>query len=103
MPRIAPLALANLINASDELAILDVREEGVYSKSHLFYAASLPLSRLELRVRKEVPRLDTPIVLVADDPQDVATAAARLRKGGYTKVSALDQIKREISGYYRPL
>ena len=90
MPRIAPLALANLINASDELAILDVREEGVYSKSHLFYAASLPLSRLELRVRKEVPRLDTPIVLVADDPQDVATAAARLRKGGYTKVSALD-------------
>jgi len=88
--RIAPKALADLINAGGELAVLDVREEGVYSKSHLFYAASIPLSRLELRVRREVPRLDTSIVLVADDPQDVETAATRLRKGGYTKISALD-------------
>ena len=39
----------------DELAVLDAREQGVYFRSHLFHAACIPLSQLELVLPQEVP------------------------------------------------
>ena len=35
-----------------ELALLDVREERIYSESHLLFARSAPMSRLELRMAR---------------------------------------------------
>ena len=48
--RLSVAKLRERISARDEFALLDVREQGVHYQGHPFYAASLPLSRLELMV-----------------------------------------------------
>jgi rhodanese-related sulfurtransferase/predicted metal-dependent enzyme (double-stranded beta helix superfamily) len=91
-PRIAPRELRGLIDTADadgELAILDVREEGVHARGHLFLAASAPLSRLELRIGRLVPRLATRIVLVDDDERLAQRAARLLRRLGYRNLDVL--------------
>jgi rhodanese-related sulfurtransferase len=74
-----------------ELAVLDVREEGVYSRDgHLLRVSNVPLSVLELRVRALLPRLATRIV-ICDGGEGLADPAARkLIAGGYTDVSILE-------------
>src|SRR6476660_5621356 len=70
--------------------LLDVREERIFSESHLLFARSVPLSRLELRMARLVPRRTTRIVLV-DDADGLAERAARvLAPAGYTDISILD-------------
>ena len=49
-----------------EIALLDVREEGPYSRGHPLFAVSLPLGRIELKVLDLVPRQDAPVVLYDD-------------------------------------
>jgi rhodanese-related sulfurtransferase/predicted metal-dependent enzyme (double-stranded beta helix superfamily) len=92
-PRIAPGELRALLSASSEpgseLAILDVREEGVHSRSHLFLATSAPLSQLELRIGRLMPRFGTRIVLVDDDETLAQRAAAVLRGLGYRDLHVL--------------
>jgi rhodanese-related sulfurtransferase/predicted metal-dependent enzyme (double-stranded beta helix superfamily) len=88
-PRIAPQELRALISAGGELAILDVREEGVHARNHLFLAASAPLSHLELRIGRLVPRLATRIVLVDDDERLAQRAARLLRRLGYRNLDVL--------------
>ncbi|MBV9359759.1 MAG: thiosulfate sulfurtransferase, partial [Betaproteobacteria bacterium] len=46
-----------------ELALLDVREQGVHYRGHPFYASSAPLSRLEMVIADLVPRKSAPIVV----------------------------------------
>jgi len=87
--RIAPQELRALTAAEDEVAILDVREEGVHARGHLFLASSAPLSQLELRISRLVPRLTTRIVLVDDDEQLAQRAARVLRRLGYRDLHAL--------------
>lgn len=74
-----------------ELAVIDVREEGVYSREgHLLRVSNIPLSVLELRVRALLPRLATRIV-VCDGGESLAQrAAAVLTAGGYSDVSVLE-------------
>ena len=88
-PRIAPAELRALLAAGGELAILDVREEGVHSRGHLFLATSAPLSHLELRIGRLVPRLESRIVLVDDDEALAQRAAAVLRRLGYRDLHVL--------------
>jgi rhodanese-related sulfurtransferase len=73
-----------------ELAVLDVREEGVYSRDgHLLRVSNVPLSVLELRARALLPRLATRIV-VCDGGEGLADIAAqKLVAGGYTDVCVL--------------
>ena len=51
-----------MVLSGGELALLDAREQGVYSLDHLFWAISVPLSQLELVVADLVPRRDCPVV-----------------------------------------
>ncbi len=88
-PRISAVELKAMIAEGGELAILDPREEGVYSKSHLFLASSCPLSRLELMAGRLVPRAGTRIVLVDEDEKLAQRAAAVLRSFGYRQVLVL--------------
>ena len=88
-PRIAAQELRALIAAGGELAILDVREEGVHARNHLYLATSAPLSHLELRIGRLVPRLGTRIVLVDDDEQLAQRAARLLRRLGYRDMHVL--------------
>src|SRR3981189_1832421 len=73
-----------------EMALLDVREEGSYSRGHPLFAVSLPLSRIELKLLDLVPRSDAPIVLYDDGGGLVERAEARLGALGYTNVARLD-------------
>src|SRR5882724_11252695 len=73
-----------------EMALLDVREEGPYSRGHPLFAVPLPLSRIELKVLDLVPRSDAPIVLYDDGGGLVERAEARLGALGYTNLARLD-------------
>ena len=72
-----------------ELALIDLREELIFSRSHLLWARSVPLSRLELRFARLVPRKDTRIVLCDDGDGLVERAGIVLANAGYTDVSYL--------------
>src|SRR5215813_13585780 len=72
-----------------ELALVDVREELIFSQRHLLWARSIPLSRLELNFTRLVPRRSTRIVLYADDDGLAERAETILCAGGYGDVACL--------------
>ena len=83
--------LKAMINDGAELALLDVREEGRFSQSHLLYAAPVPLSRLEVLLPRKLPRTDVRTVLVDEDGGElVQRAAQRMAELGYDNVSVLE-------------
>jgi rhodanese-related sulfurtransferase len=83
-------ALRAMLLDGGELALIDVREERIFSESHLLFARSVPLSRIELRMVRLVPRRATRIVLV-DDADGLSERAAKvLTAAGYSNVSILD-------------
>src|SRR5437763_8395792 len=84
------VSLRAMLLDEEELALLDVREERIFSESHLLFARSLPLSRLELRMARLVPRRATRIVLVDDADGLAARAATVLAEAGYTDLHILD-------------
>ena len=76
---------------TDEIALLDVREQGVHYRGHPFYACSAPLSRLELVIADLVPRKTVPIVVLDGGNEGLAEkAAAKLRELHYTDVEILE-------------
>src|SRR5216117_2448579 len=82
-------ALKAMLADGQELAIVDLREELIFSQSHLLFARSVPLSRLELKFARLVPRRGTRVVL-CDDADGLAERAAEiLAHGGYTNLYAL--------------
>jgi len=87
---VSPEQVKNLIHGSEELSLLDVREEGEFSQGHLLYASSLPLSRLELAADALVPRRATRIVVLDGDGGSLAARAARrLGELGWTDVAIM--------------
>jgi rhodanese-related sulfurtransferase len=90
-PIVTPADLRNLIIGPNELALIDLREGGIFSKSHLLFAISCPLSRLEILIESLVPLKTVKLVLCASsiDGDMTNTGAARLSKLGYSDVSVL--------------
>src|SRR3984885_7796039 len=78
-----------MIGDGGELALVDVREELIFSQNHLLLARSVPLSRFELKFAPLVPRRSTPIVLCDDNDGLAARAAATLAQNGYGDVRIL--------------
>jgi rhodanese-related sulfurtransferase len=89
-PAVSPHHLKAMLADGRELALLDVREELIFSRGHLLHARSLPLSRLELRISRLVPRRATRIVLIDDGDGLAERAAATLARLGYTDLAVLD-------------
>jgi rhodanese-related sulfurtransferase len=87
---LTPEALRNLIASRREVAVLDIREEGVSARRRLFYSSVTPVGRLGFVVKRLVPRRDTPVVLVDTHGESSRRAAAFLDEAGYTDVSVLD-------------
>lgn len=88
---ISSVALKERLIAGVELALLDVREQGVHYQGHPFFACSLPLSRLELMVHDLVPRQSVPLVLLDGGNEGLAErAAAKLAGLGYTDIAILE-------------
>lgn len=83
--------LQALLVAGEELALLDVREQGVHYQGHPFFACCLPLSRLELMAGDLVPRRTVPVILLDGGGEGLAErAAAKLGRLGYTDISILE-------------
>jgi len=86
-----PARLRERLLERGELALLDVREQGVHTKGHPFFACSLPLSRLEPMVFDLVPRKSAPLVLLDGGDEGLAgRARARLAQLGYTDIDILE-------------
>ncbi|NIW04292.1 MAG: thiosulfate sulfurtransferase [Gammaproteobacteria bacterium] len=90
---VSALELKQRLTEDGELALLDVREQGVFAARHLLLASCVPLSHLEMMMGALVPRLSTPLVLCDDGPEGgealARGAAERLSAMGYTDVSVL--------------
>ena len=78
-----------MLGDGGELALVDVREELLFSQSHLLLARSVPLSRFELNFARLVPRRTTRIVLCDADDGLAERAAAILERSGYSDVRIL--------------
>ena len=87
---ISAAATRDITTSGNEYALLDVREEGAFSKERLMLASCLPLSRLELRCGGLVPRKSTPVIVMDGGGDRLAEiAAARLETCGYTDIRLL--------------
>lgn len=86
---IGPSQLREWLHDGREIALLDVRDGGPYSRSHVLVASSAPLAQFEVIVPQLVPRRTTRVVLVDDDESIVIKAAEMLKGAGYTDVSWL--------------
>src|SRR5215471_13889588 len=82
-------ALKAMLGDGQELALIDVREELLFSQKHLLLARSVPLSRLELKFASLVPRKATRIVLCDDGDGLAERAAAILSRNSYTDLRVL--------------
>ncbi len=80
--KLAPGALKEMLADGGELALLDVREEGTFSQSHLLFACSVPLSRIELLIADLAPGRSARIVLCDAADGLAERAAARLASFG---------------------
>src|SRR2546430_17044888 len=90
MLRIDAPALKAMLADGQELALIDLREELIFSQNHLLFARSVPLSRLELTFAGLVPRRGTRIGL-CDDADGLAQRPADIpARAGYTHPPALD-------------
>jgi rhodanese-related sulfurtransferase len=86
--------LRQWLSDGNEIALVDVRDGGPFSRSHLLLASNLPLSSLEVRAPALLPRRDARIVLMDDQAADgiglVERAAALLAAHGYDNLSILE-------------
>jgi len=73
-----------------ELAVIDVREEGVFGLNHLLRSANIPLSVMELSICDLVPRTGTRIVLIDDNDGLAPRAATVLAAAGYGDLAILE-------------
>ncbi len=84
-----------LMSGEDELAFLDVREEGEFSEGHTLFAQSVPLSKLELRAMTLLPNPAVRIVVMDNGDEGQSTgragrAASRLSRCGYANLAVVD-------------
>src|SRR5439155_22985846 len=90
-PIVSPEEVRAMLADGGEMALLDVREEGVFSEEgHPFFANSLPLSRLELMIRNLVPRRLARIVVYDSGDDGLADrAATKLALMGYCNLAVM--------------
>ena len=84
------VTLKAMFHDGAEVAVLDAREEQTFAARHLFMAACVPLSRLEIVLADVVPRRSTRVVWCDGGEGLAARAAARTAGFGYTDVAVLD-------------
>ena len=88
--RIDAKTLKTMITDGEELALLDVREDGQFGECHMLFAVPVPYSILEMRLGAVMRGLATRTVLVDDGDGVADKAAARMAELGFTDVSVLD-------------
>ncbi|MFA5913348.1 MAG: rhodanese-like domain-containing protein [Burkholderiales bacterium] len=84
-PSVNTLEATQLINRQDAL-LLDVREQAEFAQSRILNARGLPLSQLEARLGDIEKFKDKPVIVYCATGSRSATAAATLRKNGFSNV-----------------
>ncbi len=79
-----------LLTSTEEFAVIDPREELMFSRGHLFSATNMPLSRLELLIDAGVPDKSIRIVLCDDGEGTADKAVTVLEELGFSDVRVLD-------------
>ena len=74
----------------DELALLDVREQGQFGEGHLFFAIPLPYSRFEVGLSALLPNPAVRVVLCDGGDGIAERAARRAETLGYRNLHVLD-------------
>ena len=93
MDTLSPQALKDRLLGDAEFALLDVREQGTFSESHLLFAVCTPLSQLELLLGDLAPRRTTEAIVVDEAGAADgfgARAVDRLASLGYARVALLE-------------
>ncbi|MGE0698254.1 MAG: rhodanese-like domain-containing protein, partial [Hyphomicrobiaceae bacterium] len=88
--RIDARTLKQALKGPGEIALIDVRETGIYSQGHPLLAVPIAYSRLELDAERLLPRKAVRIVLLDDGDGLSDKAARRLEALGFTDVSVLE-------------
>lgn len=88
--RISADELYAKLQSGEEIALVDVREEGDYGASHILFASNAPVSKLELIIGDLVPRRNALLVLCDGDGSIAPAAAEKVASFGYSNVAVLD-------------
>ena len=92
--KVTPQQVKEMFLDYDEFTLIDVREQGAFSKAHMLLACCIPFSRMEFKIGDLVPRKTTRIVLVdggANEKSRIAERAAeRLSNFGYSDISLME-------------
>src|SRR5260370_25629527 len=88
---VLPADVRAMLHDGAEIALIDVREEGVFAEEgHPFFANSVPLSRLELMIGELVPRKTARVVILDGGEEGLAErAAATLAQMGYRTLAIM--------------
>jgi rhodanese-related sulfurtransferase len=78
------------LEQGERFHLVDVREEGEWTRGHLPRAIHLGKGVIERDIEKTIPDRDAPIVLYCGGGFRSALAADNLRKMGYTRVESMD-------------
>ena len=89
MKLISPNELNDLINSSEEIAVIDVREEGEFGKEHILLCANISLSQLEIKLPVTVPRKKSQIVICDGNGELSSRAFDVITSYDYKNVSVL--------------
>ncbi len=87
-PSVSTLEATQLINRQDAL-VVDVREQAEYAQSHILNSRLLPLSQIEARMADIEKFKDKPVIVYCATGNRSNSAAAILRKSGFSNVSNL--------------
>ena len=87
-PSVNTLEATQLINRQDAL-VVDVREQTEYAQSHILNSRLLPLSQLEARIGDIEKFKDKPVIVYCASGSRSSSAAAILRKSGFSNVANL--------------
>tara|TARA_R110002096_G_scaffold1529_4_gene7952 strand:- start:1505 stop:3103 length:1599 start_codon:yes stop_codon:yes gene_type:complete len=90
---ISPASLHRIMKEEEgEYALIDVREQGVHSEGHPFFAVPLPLSHLELKAPRLLPRRSVQIYILDQGPELplAERAAAKLAELGYDRITLVE-------------
>ncbi len=78
------ISVKELLQLSDNVLLVDVREQDEFREGHAEQAKNLPLSQLEKRI-KEIPK-DKTVYLICRSGQRSSRALAMLRHAGYGNI-----------------
>ncbi|MFN5650644.1 MAG: rhodanese-like domain-containing protein, partial [Actinomycetes bacterium] len=82
--------LREWLNDGSEIAVLDVRDGGPYSRGHILVASGVPRAVMETTVPRLLPRRSVRVVLTDEDGSTLAGAAALMESAGYTGIHLLE-------------